>query len=261
MRAPGPDLAPAAPRGWHPFPDWRRRAGGLLFVLAMHALLGLLFLSLAPPLLQKKVAAMVTFNVPEFADAPEPEQTPEAEQSEAEAEPTPEKPEPVVETPPKPAAEAPPPPPEPSPAPEIPPPVAAPAPPAPNRPVFGPPDLRRNRAPPPDSERVDGTGPNGEPLYAAAWYREPYDDELAGYLSTARGPGWGLIACRTVPSYRVEDCVIVGEYPNGSGIANSVLGAAWQFKVRPPRVGGKERYGEWVRIRIDYEIRSRPKGR
>ena len=33
-----------------------------------------------------------------------------------------------------------------------------------------------------------GTAPNGQPLYAAAWYREPYDSELAGYLSTADGP-------------------------------------------------------------------------
>ena len=76
-----------------------------------------------------------------------------------------------------------------------------------------------------DTERV-GTAPNGEPLYAAAWYREPYDDELKGYLSTARGPGWGLIACRTAADYRVEDCVIMGDYPNGSGIARAVQAAA-----------------------------------
>lgn len=260
MHAPNPASAPAPSFGRRLSPEVRRRLGGALFVLAMHALLGLLFLSLAPPIVRKKVAAMVTFNVPLFADAPEAEaaETPPAE---TDSEPQPEKPEPVSETPEKPAPPRPvEPPPEPVPAPEVPPPVAAPAPPAPDRPVYGPPDLRRNRAPPADSQRVDGQGPNGEPLYAASWYREPYDDELAGFLSTARGPGWGLIACRTVPSYRVEDCVIVDEYPNGSGIANSVLAASWQFKVRPPRVGGRERYGEWVRIRIDYEIR-RPKDR
>ena len=104
---------------------------------------------------------------------------------------------------------------------------------------------------PGDSKRV-GSAPNGEPLYAAAWYREPYDSELAGYLSTSSGPGWGIIACRTVPDYRVENCEIVEEYPAGSRIARSVLAAAWQFQVRPPRVGGKSRYGEWVRIRIVY---------
>ena len=100
-----------------------------------------------------------------------------------------------------------------------------------------------------------GTAPNGQPLYAAAWYREPYDSELAGYLSTADGPGWALIACRTVPDFRVEDCVGLDEYPNGSNLERSVLAAAWQFRVRPPRLGGVQKYGEWVRIRIDYGIK------
>jgi protein TonB len=99
-----------------------------------------------------------------------------------------------------------------------------------------------------------GTAPNGEPLYAAAWYREPYDSELRGYLSTASGPGWGLIACRTVPDYRVEGCVALDEHPSGSNIARAVLAAAWQFRVRPPRLGGRLQVGEWVRIRIDYDI-------
>jgi protein TonB len=106
-----------------------------------------------------------------------------------------------------------------------------------------------------DTPRVSGTGPNGEPLYAAAWYREPYPEELRGYLSTSRGPGWGLIACRTVKDYRVEDCIAVGEYPEGSNIARSVLAAAWQFRVRPPRLGGQSKVGEWVRIRIDYDLK------
>lgn len=100
-----------------------------------------------------------------------------------------------------------------------------------------------------------GTAPNGQPLYAAAWYRKPYDSELNGYLSTADGPGWALIACRTVPDFRVEDCVGLDEYPNGSNIERSVLAAAWQFRVRPPRLGGVSKYGEWVRIRIDYGVR------
>ena len=110
-----------------------------------------------------------------------------------------------------------------------------------------------NPGTPTDSEVV-GTAPNGEPLYAAAWYRRPYPDELSGYLSTARGPGWGLIACRTVADYRVEDCVALEESPPGSNIARSVLAAAWQFRVRPPRVGGRSLVGTWVRIRIDYDL-------
>lgn len=104
---------------------------------------------------------------------------------------------------------------------------------------------------------VVGTAPNGEPLYAAAWYREPSDDELRGYLSTASGPGWGLVACRTAPDYRVEDCVGLDEFPNGSQITRAVLAAAWQFRVRPPRRGGKPLVGAWVRIRIDYGIKRR----
>lgn len=108
---------------------------------------------------------------------------------------------------------------------------------------------------PGDTQRVGGQGPHGEPLYAASWYREPYEDELRGYLSTAQGPGWGLIACRTVPEYRVEDCVTIDEYPQGSNIARAVLAAAWQFRVRPPRIAGRLKIGEWVRIRIDYGVR------
>lgn len=125
----------------------------------------------------------------------------------------------------------------------------------PNGQVYGPP----NRGGSPsagDTARV-GTAPNGEPLYAAAWYREPSDDELRGFLSTASGPGWGLIACRTAPDYRVEDCVGLDEYPNGSQITRAVLAAAWQFRVRPPRLGGKPMVGAWVRIRIDYGIKRR----
>ena len=121
--------------------------------------------------------------------------------------------------------------------------------------VYGPPDTGGSPSSR-DTERV-GTAPNGEPLYAAAWYREPSDDELRGYLSTASGPGWGLIACRTVSDYRVEDCVGLDEYPTGSQIMRAVLAAAWQFRVRPPRLGGRPMVGTWVRIRIDYGIRQR----
>ena len=119
-------------------------------------------------------------------------------------------------------------------------------------PPVGPPDTGSSG----DTPRV-GTAPNGEPLYAASWYREPRPGELRGYLSTATGPGWGLIACRTVPDFRVEDCVALDEYPGGSNINRAVLAAAWQFRVRPPRLGGQYQVGAWVRIRIDYELQGR----
>lgn len=100
--------------------------------------------------------------------------------------------------------------------------------------------------------QVVGSAPNGEPLYAARWYREPTDGELRGYLSTASGPGWALIACRTAPQWRVEDCVGLDESPAGSNLQRAVLAAAWQFQVRPPRKGNQSLMGAWVRIRIDY---------
>lgn len=101
-----------------------------------------------------------------------------------------------------------------------------------------------------DSEVV-GTGPNGEALYAAQWAREPTDAELAGYLPRSTPEGFGLIACKTIPNNRVEDCVELDQTP-GSRLASAVRQAAWQFHVRPPRKGGHPLIGSWVRIRIDY---------
>ena len=250
-----------------------RRAAGLVLALLLEALLALLLLTLAP----SPPPARVDERVAVFSFAPEaqqPEAAPEPAKASAEptgqdpqpAEPSPVQPsEPTTPAQPQPAVAAP------SPAPPIiplpreqmaqadiapqPPRAAAPA--APARRTYGPPDTGGARTGWADTPRVDGTGPHGEPLYAAAWYREPYPEELRGYLSSARGPGWGLIACRTAPNWRVEDCVAVGESPDGSNIARAVLAAAWQFKVRPPRIGGETRVGEWVRIRIDYNMRER----
>ncbi|WP_231683644.1 hypothetical protein [Blastomonas sp. AAP25] len=256
-------IPPAEALPWHlRAHSWLRsrlgeRAGGVIFALLAEILiiLALLSLSIAPPATRQEEEKLTVFGVsPEPSEEKVEEESPAAEQEaaqspqpqETEAAPT-EVPSPVV-----------------APQPSVVPPAIVPMPSAqPARPqaapqiakpkanpgrVYGPPD----KGVPGDSARVSGSGPNGEPLYAAAWYREPYADELAGYLSTARGPGWGLIACRTVEDFRVEDCVQLGESPQGSGIARAVISAAWQFRVRPPRVGGVSKVGEWVRIRIDY---------
>jgi protein TonB len=108
----------------------------------------------------------------------------------------------------------------------------------------------------PGDSAIVGTAPNGEPLYAAEWYREPTNQELSTYMPRRMpdGGGWGMVACRTAERYRVTDCVELGQAPSGSHLAGAVRQAAWQFLVRPPRVGGKPMIGEWVRIRIDYDV-------
>ena len=98
-----------------------------------------------------------------------------------------------------------------------------------------------------------GDGPGGVRLYNAEWYRRPTDAQLSTYLPGKPGlEGWGEVACRTIPDYRVEDCTILGESPRGSGFGRSVQNAAWQFLVRPPLINDKPQVGEWVRIRITY---------
>lgn len=104
-----------------------------------------------------------------------------------------------------------------------------------------------------DSEIV-GRGPNGEALYNAEWAREPTDSELSGYLPRNAPDGYGLVECRTAANDRVEDCIELENYPAGSHLASAVRQAAWQFRVRPPRKGGRPLIGSWVRIRIDYSF-------
>ncbi len=235
------------------------RARGIALALLIEGLVVLMLLTLAPTLREREenVVDMAVFGI-----SPEPEPVAEEEAPAPSAAANPARAQPT-ETPPDPeppASQPPVPQPEPPAMLDIPlsrmpdlaalPRSAAPAP--PRRPAAGPPNLATL---PGDTPRVEGRGPRGEPLYAASWYREPYDSELRGYLSTARGPGWALIACRTVADFRVEDCVKVDEYPDGSNLARAVLAAAWQFRVRPPRLGGQSKVGEWVRIRIDYEMR------
>ncbi|MFA7439817.1 MAG: hypothetical protein WCZ66_02495 [Sphingomonadaceae bacterium] len=232
------------------------RAAGLLLTVLVQCLLGWMLLTMGATVVREKMreVAMMVVHIPapkqdreeRAAESPKPASVPAPKPRSRPAEAPPEAVVPVV------------PPvvvPLPSDIPII---DISPAPPAkvpakPAGPVYGPP------APPSaaasDTPLVEGAGPNGEALYAASWYREPYPNELRGYLSTARGPGWALIACRTVRDFRVEGCVQVAEYPEGSGIVNAVLAAAWQFRVRPPQKGGMPMVGEWVRIRIDYEMR------
>jgi protein TonB len=102
-----------------------------------------------------------------------------------------------------------------------------------------------------DSEEV-GRGPNGEVLYAAEWARRPTAAELSGYMPRNAPDGWGLIACKTIPGNRVDDCIELGQDPPGSHLASAVRQAAWQFRVRPPRKNGRPLVGSWVQIRIDY---------
>ncbi len=102
-----------------------------------------------------------------------------------------------------------------------------------------------------DSEVV-GRGPNGDPLYAAEWAREPTNAEIAGYWPK-NVSGWGLVECKTIPNDRVDDCQELDQSPAGSRLAAAVRQMAWQFHVRPPRKGGRQLVGAWVRILIETE--------
>lgn len=248
-----PSLAPASPFVERLRTEVGRRTLGISLALLIEGLLLLLLLSLGSaeqPGAKDRGITVVNVRADAVSEEATEPSSPEREQP-AEEQPAVEEP-----LPPQSAEKAVPTPPAIVPAPPEPPPSAAlpsnPIRPVPsNRPLYGPPDSGGSASR--DTERV-GTAPNGEPLYAAAWYREPREDALRAYLSTARGPGWGLIACRTAPDYRVEDCVGIAEYPEGSQINRAVLAAAWEFKVRPPRLGGRPLVGSWVRIRIDYGI-------
>ena len=103
-----------------------------------------------------------------------------------------------------------------------------------------------------DDSEVVGRGPQGETLYAAEWARKPTNAELGGYLPPNAPDGYGLIACKTAPQNRVEDCVELENVPRGSRLASAVRQAAWQFRVKPPRKNGRALIGEWVQIRITY---------
>ncbi len=98
-----------------------------------------------------------------------------------------------------------------------------------------------------------GEGPGGEQLYNAEWYVEPTDAQMAFYMpkNGVVADGYGDVACKTIPDFRVEDCHELSETP-GSGFSRAVREAAWQFRVRPPRIGGKLQVGAWVRIHYTF---------
>ena len=169
-------------------PEWRQRIPALALALAVEILLVLVLLSLGS--VKREVVAMtdtlVAFTTSSqdeeeaVADAPTPAEIPEAAQPQ------------VSQTQPEDAAA--------EPRPQVVPPLPVPrpvlrndfslervprqAPPAPaEKPqAYGPPDTSS----PGDTLRIAGSGPNGEPLYAARWYRRPYDDELAGWWANRR---------------------------------------------------------------------------
>jgi protein TonB len=233
--------------------DRGRRAVGLGVALLLEALLILLLLTLGESgnLAKKAGPVLTTFDAGETEEAPQPEEKPPEPQQAARTvtrpQPRPDQPQPPKPAPPPPLIQLPR---DNGPTFDISQLPREPAKPTPAQPPVGPPAPSTRGDTP-----VVGTAPNGQPLYAAQWYREPTEQEMAGYLSTAQ-PGWGLIACKTAPEYRVEDCVLLDEYPEGSNIGRATLAASWQFKVRPPRKGNRYLVGEWVRIRITYQMRQ-----
>lgn len=102
-----------------------------------------------------------------------------------------------------------------------------------------------------------GGSPAGQRLHDVAWQRRPTRAELTYYLPAgAPRDSWAVIACQTVPDYRVDNCHEIDESPAGSRLAGAIRQAAWQFRVLPPRINGRPILGAWVRIRIEFSARA-----
>lgn len=103
-----------------------------------------------------------------------------------------------------------------------------------------------------------GEGPGGGSMYNVEWYHgippaasltDPYLQQYAKAES-----GSAIVACKTIPDNRVENCRTISETPAGTGIARAVRLAAWQFKITPPRINGKPMIGVWIKIRYDLTV-------
>lgn len=103
------------------------------------------------------------------------------------------------------------------------------------------------------------SGSGGVVLYQAQWQKMNTAEELHRKVprNAPSSGGWGEIACRSAPNFRVTDCKLWGESPKGSGYGQAVLGIADVFRVKPPLVDGKPLIGAWVLIHIGY-YNSRP---
>jgi protein TonB len=228
-------------------PPLQRRASGLALAVAVNAGLVIVLWGMGKfaPEVKKASQALVVDLIPESHSAAAPAETEVAQKPVAHSETKPViKPPPIV-LPAKPTIAVPPMPPEkPSPWIEM------------SKDELAAADIRNlpkaGTGSAGDSEIV-GTGPHGEVLYAAEWARHPTDAELGGYLPANAPDGFGLIACRTIPGDRVDDCIELDQEPRGSHLASAVRQAAWQFRIRPPRKNGVPLVGSWVSIRIDYE--------
>jgi protein TonB len=237
---------------------WGDRALGIVLTLLLElALIGIL-LTLgmtrreAPPVF----SSLTTVDVGEQTENPDATEEDETEpQPDSQAEVAPVAPPLPSALPPLPSpvttpAPVPPPQPDPQPTPQ---PSATRSPPRavirPGGGTYGPPGSAARRE---GDSQVVGTAPDGSPLYAARWFREPTDAELGPALATVDPPAWALIACKTAPNWAVTDCVGIEQSPTSSNMMNAVLATAWRFQVRPPRRGNASLMGAWVRIRISY---------